>query len=282
MFAAVNPTNAFPPSGYRGGASPRRRLLALLLALLIVALVIGMLLGLGVVPGLRRPEQLSMAATFQMLPPAEKVSAATKQVTKPNKAASGAAPPSPVPPIKTVAPPPTPPLPSPLPPKMLSLSKDQFAAADIGALPSHQGEGEGDKGDGKDAVAPYGPGEGPGGAPLYPVHWYREPTAAELAFYVPKGGIPSGSADIACRMLPHYHVENCRELSESPVGSGLSRMLRQAAWQFLVVPPRRGGKEMIGDWVRIHFVWTERREEAPRSEGIAGGPGHPPPDDDSR
>ncbi|MGI4947158.1 MAG: hypothetical protein ACRYHC_00485 [Janthinobacterium lividum] len=273
---------AYLPSAYRGGASPRRRLVALLLALIVVALVIGMLLGLGVVPGLRRPEQKPMMATFSMLPPSEKPAAVTKTVKKENKAASGAAPKSVVPPTPHVAPPPLPPVPSAAPPKMLVLSKDQFASADIGALPSHNGEGEGDKGSGKDSAAPYGPGEGPGGAPLYPVRWYREPTSAELAFYVPKGGIPSGSANIACRMIEHYHVENCRELDESPIGSGLSRMLRQAAWQFLVVPPRRGGKEMLGEWVRIHFDWTERRAPAAESGGIAGGPGHPPPDDDSR
>lgn len=272
---------ALPLPGYRGGATPRRRAAALALALIAVALVIGMLLGLGVVPGLRRPEQSDRPATFQMLPPAEKASPVTRTPEKRNKAASGAAPPSPVPPTPRRAPPPPPPLPSQAPPKVLSMSKDEFASSDIGSLPSHQGEGEGDKGSGKDSAAPYGPGEGPGGAPIYSVRWYREPTSAELAFYVPKGGIPNGSANIACRMIEHYHVENCRELDETPVGSGLSRMLRQASWQFLVVPPRRGGKEMIGEWVRIHFDWRERNLPA-RSEGIAGGPGHPPPEDDGR
>ena len=274
---------AYLPSAYRGGATPRRRAAALALALIVVALVIGMLLGLGVVPGLRRPEQPATMATFSVLPPAQKRSAPTKEVRKQNKAASGAAPPNPVPPTPHVAPPPPPPRPSQAPPTMLSLSKEQFASSDIGSLPSHQGEGEGDKGSGKDSVAPYGPGQGPGGAPSYPVQWYREPTHAELAFYMPKHDIGSGSADIECRMLEHYHVENCRELSETPLGSGLARSLRLASWQFLVVPPRKGGKQLIGEWVRIHFVWHEDRSGgSDRGQGIAGGPGHPPPDDDSR
>lgn len=271
------PAPALVRSSYRSRPTPARRAASLALALGLVLLVIAALIGLGVVKPFHRDEQPTLA-TFNVLPPSLTPSAPSKQIKKPNKAASGAAPATPTPPQPKVAPPPTPPQPKPVFPKMLSMSKDAFASTDIGSLPSHAGEGEGDKGDGKDAAAPYGPGEGPGGAPLYPVRWYKEPTGAEFALYMPKGGIPTGSANIACRMIEHYHVENCRELDETPPGSGLSRMLRQAAWQFLVVPPKRGGKELLGEWVRIHFDWRDRPREAPRSEGIMGGPGHPPPD----
>ena len=134
--------------------------------------------------------------------------------------------------------------------------KSLFAAGDISALPSHDDEGGSAKGGaGHDSVAAYGPGEGPGGQRLYRAEWYREPTHAELVTYLPNA--PQGAwAEIACRTIADYRVENCRSLGESPLGSGLARGLREAAWQFRVLPPRIGGKAMIGTWVRIHFDFT--------------------------
>jgi protein TonB len=98
-----------------------------------------------------------------------------------------------------------------------------------------------------------GPGEGPGGAHLYNAEWYREPTDAELVTYMPHRDVGGGWAMIACKTQDHFHVDDCQELGESPPGSGLARALRQAAWQFLVRPPRIDGKPMIGAWVRIRF-----------------------------
>ena len=144
--------------------------------------------------------------------------------------------------------PPVPPL------NMVILSPKDYAAADIAALPSHQASGS----EGADAAADSGssPG-GPDGERLYDVDWYVRPTHAELAPYMPAAGPPSGSATIACRMIAQYHVEDCRELDESPAGSGLSRALRLASWQFRVRPPRVGGRSILGGWVRIHFIFTE-------------------------
>ena len=110
-------------------------------------------------------------------------------------------------------------------------------------------------GSGKDSVAAYGPGEGPGGAPLYYAEWYREPTHAELSTYMPSNGPPTGFALIACKTIAGYHVDNCRVLGETP-GSGFGRAMRRAAWQFLVRPPRLGGKTLVGSWVRIRIDFT--------------------------
>ncbi|KAJ8134547.1 hypothetical protein OY671_012240, partial [Metschnikowia pulcherrima] len=144
----------------------------------------------------------------------------------------------------------------PVPSKSIQLSSEEFAASDIGKIPAHQGEGD-DSGSGKDSVAAYGPGQGPGGAALYNAEWYREPRDAELKPYLQdyaKSG--SGWASIACKTAPDYRVENCRSLDESPPGGGSARASRSAAWQFRVRPPRIGGKPMIGAWVRIRFDLT--------------------------
>ena len=104
-----------------------------------------------------------------------------------------------------------------------------------------------------------GPGEGPGGSHLYNAEWYRRPSHAEIAGYMPPGGVPAGAwAEIACRTIPGNQVENCRSLGESPVGSGLARGLRLAAWQFRVLPPRVDGRPLIGAWVRIHLDFTDK------------------------
>ena len=141
--------------------------------------------------------------------------------------------------------------------------KSLFAAGDIGALPKGEGKGVGSsKGDdrGEDSASAYGPGEGPGGRRLYNAEWFpRRPSNAELNGYL-RGPPPDGGwALIACRTIPDYRVENCQVLGESPLGSGLGRAMREAAWQFRIRAPRINGKEMIGEWVRIRIDFTTTR-----------------------
>lgn len=144
-------------------------------------------------------------------------------------------------------------------PNYIPVSKSDFDAMDLSKIPSGSDGAGGGQGSG-DSKPVYGPGQGPGGAQLYPVAWYREPYDAELSPYVAKAkSVPPGAtADIACVMIEHYHVENCQTISESPRGTGLASALRQAAWQFLVRPPRINGQPQLGVWVRIHFSFGTR------------------------
>ena len=138
--------------------------------------------------------------------------------------------------------------------------KQLFEGVDISKLPNHRDEiaaADESTGTGQDSKADYGPGEGPGGQTLYRAEWFKEPTHAELAYYLPRGA-PAGSwAVIACRTVERYRVEDCQALGESPTGSGLSRAIVNAAWQFRVKPPRINGKFEVGAWVKIRIDFSQ-------------------------
>ena len=154
--------------------------------------------------------------------------------------------------------------PSPFP--FLTLSREQMASADIGKM-AKSASGNGAQGPGNSMAA--GPGEGPGGVQLFQAEWYREPTDAELSPYMPANSTGNGWGMVACKTVDHYHVENCQTLGESPLGSGLARAVRMAAWQFLVLPPRINGKPQVGSWVRIRIDYTRTvvRGDAPAGGG---------------
>lgn len=156
-------------------------------------------------------------------------------------------PPTPVPP---------PPRPSPLPivhPYYIPLTKDENDSADIGRLP-HAGLRSGAQQASTGGLGDSKPiGNAPDGQPLYKAEWYRRPTNAELDFYLPKNKEIHGSGVIACKTIDHHHVDDCVELGSFPAGSHLASAARQAAWQFLVRAPRRGGKELVGSWVSIEI-----------------------------
>jgi periplasmic protein TonB len=137
--------------------------------------------------------------------------------------------------------------------EMIEMSKEDYAAADIGKVPkSSAGAGAGDS----EAV-----GRGPHGEVLYAAEWARHPTDAELSGYLPASA-PDGWGLIACRTIPDNRVEDCVELDQSPRGSHLASAVRQAAWQFRVRPPRKNGRPMIGEWVQIRIdYYTVRKGE---------------------
>ncbi len=243
------------------GASTRRRAFALLLALAIHALLVLVLMTLA--PSMLPPEVERRLLAFSLTPdPAAKKSESGSKQQKRQGGAAPKAPPRPEPPAGIVVPPPTAPAPQP-PLPIISLTKEQFAAADISKLTAPRGErtagggGPGGASSGKDSGAAYGPGQGPGGVRLHDAEWYRRPTNAELSFYMPKDAPKVGWGLVACQTIEKYHVENCQVLDESPRGSGLGRAVRQAAWQFLVLPPRINGKPMVGEWVRIRIDYTQ-------------------------
>jgi hypothetical protein len=226
-----------------GRSSARRRATAIGLTFAAELLFLWILLGLN--PPL--PKSIfsrPIAVTFDLpaAPKAEKAAPKPKTVVKAQQQQAKL--------------PPVIPRSKPTPP-FIALSKADMAAADISNLgsPAQGASGQG----AKPALA--GPGEGPGGAHLYNAEWYREPSDGELAYYLPKSGIDRGSwATIACQTVPHYHVDNCTLLGESPMGSGLARAIRMASWQFLVRPPNLDGKPLIGSWVKIRIDFTDRGE----------------------
>ncbi len=143
---------------------------------------------------------------------------------------------------------------------------EMFEAIDISKLPSHKGAAvaDGSAGNGTGSADGLGPGigNGPHGEALYAAQWYREPTDAEINPYLPRHLPPVATADIICRTIERFGVEDCQEMGESPPGTGLSRAIRQAGWQFKVKPVRLGQKFEVGTWVRIHYTITTTPREA--------------------
>ena len=231
----------------------RRRTISFVLALIVEALLILVLVLFGphFVPG-SKPEP-RRATSFSLAPSEKEAATAPEHRTKAHaaaKQASGKV--TPIPPLPPVITPPKVPTPPNALPGVLPI---QLGASDISKLKSSASNDDGAE-TGTDSKLAYGPGEGPGGQPLYNAEWYREPSDAELNGYLPRGAPPNSWALIACQTVAKYHVENCRSLGESPVGSGLARAMREAAWQFLVRPPRRGGKVLVGAWVKIRIDFT--------------------------
>jgi len=213
----------------------RRRASGLALALAVNGALLLALLTLGIIP---LPQQKSSRATVVDLIPEShsRESKVTSAAARPNKPVPK--PPPIILPVKpTIAPPPRPARKS---PPWIEMSSDQMAAADLRNLP------RGDPGAGDSEEV----GRGPHGEVLYAAEWAREPTDAELSGYLPKTA-PDGWGLIACKTIPGNRVDDCVELGQSPAGSHLASAVRQAAWQFRVRPPRKGGKPMIGEWVRI-------------------------------
>jgi protein TonB len=231
--------------------SLRRRGGSATLVVILHALLLLLLLKLA--PPFQEPVPMAEPTTVTLVPGEEAAPAdAPKRAAKAKPAGGGA-------PAKAAKPPP---VPTPKPPATDQPSKEpalklwagmeKFNLANVpSAGPAKSAGAPGaSAGAGDSAI-----GTAPGGQPLYAAQWYRKPTSAELGGYLPKH-MQNGWGMVACRTVEDYRVEDCKEVGQSPAGSGLSRAVRQAAWQFRVRPPRIGGKPMIGEWVRIRIEWN--------------------------
>lgn len=246
-----------PISYYDDRTSFRRRATSILLALIINALVALMMLTISA----QRPSgsrEGRGAIIVQLLPHASDTPTPTRAAAAHKRTRATSATRVRTPPAEPRRKPPPPVPDSPL--HMLVISREMYAASDITKLPQHPPKPPAAD---RDALADAsdsssdGPGSGPHGERLYNAQWYREPTHAELSYYLPANRPTVGWGLIACRTIDHYHVDDCQEIADSPAGSGLAAAVREAAWQFLVLPPRIGGRPMVGAWVRIRIEFTQ-------------------------
>ena len=173
----------------------------------LIVFVLLRMAGLQLQPG----EARSRLIAVHMSPQSAKARGKPKPAAKARQASS-----QPQRPTPSIQPSPKSPV---WPPQIIKLSRKEFAASDISKMAQHPA---GDTGGGQDSGAAAGAGEGPGGAHLYNAEWFREPTHAELVTYMPNGGAPGSWGMIVCRTIDNNRVEDCRELAESPLGSGLA------------------------------------------------------------
>ena len=231
------------------GPSPRERAISALLSLALCLALAFMIVRMGAMGPSLPANGSRLVAVDVSAHESDKPRQAQRSPAHHVAAASATAP--------VITPPPPVPASSPVPAlNLIPLTREQLASADIGRMP-RRGPAAGPPAPQDGGADGGGSGDGPGGARLYAAEWVREPTNAELATYIPhEAAAPGAWATIACRTIDRFHVEDCREMEESPPGSGLARGLRQAAWQFLVRPPRVNGKALVGSWVRIRFEFS--------------------------
>ena len=224
----------------------KRRASGFALALAINLALLLVLMTLGVIPPPASQKTLR-GIVVDLIPESRSASSTHKADVQRPRVEQDRPVPTPPPiilPVKpTISPPPRP---STKPAPWIEMSNDEMAASDISKLPA---AGSGSGGD-SEVV-----GRGPNGEALYNAEWAREPTDAELGGYLPRNA-PDGYGLVACKTMPNDRVDNCIELENYPAGSHLASAVRQAAWQFRVRPPRKGGRPLIGSWVRIRIDYS--------------------------
>jgi protein TonB len=245
--------------------TPRQRAVALALALAANLLLIIALLTLN--PPVAKPPKFRGSPVLIDLRPDGDPAPADQARSEVAGEAVAKPEPRPEPERPAEVPPPTPlPVPDTRPLPFIVLSREDMLASDIAKLRS-SGPAAAQRDTLASAAGGAVPGDServgtaPNGEPLYRAEWHRRPTNAELAAYLPPQTPPEGWGLVACRTVARYRVEDCVELDDSPPGSRLAGAVRQAAWQFLVRPPRVGGKPLVGSWVRIRIEYSRGERE---------------------
>lgn len=223
---------------------------ALALAVVVLVHVLLALVLLLINPPGPKPRNDNTPSVFVLLPDS------TPQRAR--KAAARKRPAATKPLATTTVPPPEKPV---VPAKPVIFGELAYNAVDISKMPSAAPPGTADTGTGQDGDTAEGVGTGPGGVTLYKAEWQREPTKAELSFYMPRNQPNDSWGTIACRTAPRNLVEDCVPLGDYPGGSGIARGLVNAAWQFRVRPPRINGKPEIGAWVRIRIDFSSKARD---------------------
>ncbi|WP_141133888.1 hypothetical protein [Sphingopyxis indica] len=244
------------PSADMAGIGAGRRALSIGLALLITGVLLIMLLAFGVgKPVDVRDEQVTLV-TLEAAGNAEQ----SPETDNPKREQAKESPPSPPPETPPQAPQPLPPPPvvEPMPAPALPAPSTQPPAPRTPRAVIRPSDGQvygpANRGGAASQDTPQ-VGTAPNGEPLYAAAWYREPSDDELRGYLSTASGP-GWGLIACRTASEYRVEGCVALDEYPQGSQINRAILAAAWQFRVRPPRRGGRLMVGSWVRIRIDYA--------------------------
>lgn len=271
-----NPVQATPfAERFRTGAA--RRTVSISLALLIEGLLLLALLSLGAETQPGRKEEATTVVNLN----ANEVSEEVPEPRSPERAEPEEERPAPQRPAPEEPPPPQPaeplrpqpaePLPAqpaepktlPTAPAVIPTPQEQRSSAvppSNPVRPAPSGRplyGPPDKG-GSSSSDTERVGTAPNGEPLYAAAWYREPQDDEMSGYLSTASGP-GWGLIACRTAPDYRVEDCVALDEYPEGSQINRAALAAAWVFKVLPPRLGGRPLVGSWVRIRIDYGLKR-----------------------
>lgn len=226
----------------------QRRLSGLALAVGINLLLLFVLMGLGVVP----PPTFkgSPGIVVDLIPESRSTAPNRSRKTESTRPRAQEQKPVPKPPriILPVKPTITPSQQSDKVRPWVEMSSADMAAADISKMTATQSGSAGDS----EAV-----GHGPNGEVLYAAEWARRPTSAELGGYLPSNA-PDGYGLIACKTVAGNRVDDCIALDQFPRGSHLAGAVLNAAWQFRVKPPRKGGRPLVGSWVQIRIDYIGR------------------------